>query len=240
MLPSVWARCRYQINVKKEKNIPASSSPSPPSSSRAAGRWPAWPSGPAGRSSPPPASGTWTNPLLCHTSCARNTHTETERSARTLIALALGFADLQNMHAWMCTYREVHWCNGPLKSNTHTCARRYSTETKTHIHRGTCHINAWRALQQMLISQDVFGYPKLLCWSFYDTSKSFFFFFSFLPKPANISVVRTRQHRHSSPIHSHTHLPDSKVNQVESRPYRRSELRGHMTSLRRALWMSHR
>lgn len=42
----------------RKLHVPGSSSPSPPSSSRAAGRWPAWPSGPAGRSSLPPASGT--------------------------------------------------------------------------------------------------------------------------------------------------------------------------------------
>lgn len=43
---------------ERKLHVPGSSSPSPPSFSRAAGRWPAWPSGPAGRSSLPPASGT--------------------------------------------------------------------------------------------------------------------------------------------------------------------------------------
>lgn len=41
-------------------------------------------------------------------------------------------------------------------------------------------------------------------------------------------------------VFADTHLPDSKVNQVESRPYRRSELRGHMTSFSRGLRISQR
>lgn len=37
-----------------------------------------------------------------------------------------------------------------------------------------------------------------------------------------------------------SYLPDSNVNHVESRPYLLKELRGHMTSLTLALWMSQR
>lgn len=36
------------------------------------------------------------------------------------------------------------------------------------------------------------------------------------------------------------YLPDSNVNHVESRPYLLNELRGHMTSLTLALWISQR
>lgn len=105
-------RCSgYEIN----NDVPGSSSPSPPSFSRAAEQWPAWPSVPAGRSSPPPVSGTWTNPLLCHTSCARNTHTETERSTHTLIMFIL-----TNTYSWMCIYRDTHWYSSSVKSNTDT------------------------------------------------------------------------------------------------------------------------
>lgn len=52
-LPSQALRAWQQCT-----DIPVSFSPSPPSSSRVAGRWPWWPSGPAGRSSPPPEFGT--------------------------------------------------------------------------------------------------------------------------------------------------------------------------------------
>lgn len=136
-MASLWAAVGTSDKQAKCKNVPGSSSPSPPSSSHAAGQWPAWLSGPAGRSSPPPASGTWTNPLLCHTSCARDTHTETERSAHALIVLTLGLLIYKKcMVACALTERHIdiiaHW-------------------SQTHIHRGT----AWRALRHMLISWDV-------------------------------------------------------------------------------------
>lgn len=181
----------------ESKTVPGSSSPSPPSSSHAAGQWPEWPSGPAGRSSPPPASGTWTNPLLCHTSCARNTHTETERSAHALIRAHSRLADLQTCMA-ECALTEgrldiiTHW------SQTCTCASRYSAQTKAHIHWSTCHISAWRALQQMLTSWDVLDIQKALLkffFFFFPTSTSFFFS---PPFPAT-GILNT----HLS-IHAHT------------------------------------
>lgn len=69
--------------------------------------------------------------LSCVTHPAPGTHTqrEKEREVHTLWSHSLSACWFTNMHGWMCTYRETHWYNSPLKWNTHThtCVSWYFT-----------------------------------------------------------------------------------------------------------------
>lgn len=56
--------------------------------------------------------------LSCVTHPAPGTHTQRQREVHTLWSRSLLDCWFTNMHGWTCTYREAHWYNGPLKSNT--------------------------------------------------------------------------------------------------------------------------
>lgn len=64
----LWSH-RVWIKVEFGHVSPCCSSPSPAGPSCAARRWPAWTSGPSGRSAPPLWSGRCRVPRRCHTSC---------------------------------------------------------------------------------------------------------------------------------------------------------------------------
>lgn len=198
-------------------DVPVSFSPSPPSSSHVAGRWPGWLSGLAGRSSPPLEFGTWTDPLLCRTSCARNTHGDGKRRAH----FDRWFT---NMHGWIY----VQQCAKPLKSNGHVCKETQCMYKEMHSH------PSHQCLKCSAETVDILG-----CFGVF--FHHFLTDFFFPVAAASTSVTHPlAENKQCSLALQHTYLPDSNVNQVESRPYRRSELRGHMTSLRRGLCMSHR
>lgn len=96
----------------------------------------------------------------------------------------------------MCTYREAHWYNSPLKSNTHThtCMSRYSTETETHSQRppvtsspeGLCG-KCW--------------YPGMFWISKVALLKFWWHFQSFSPLRA--STIHTHTHTHTTYLHAH-------------------------------------
>ena len=104
----------------------------------------------------------------------------------------------------MCTYWETHWYDGPLKSNTHTHTHTHTSEKIQYInnrrtHRGTCHIIAWRAQWQMLISRDDLDDPKLLCESFYDNSKTKLCLPPSLPPSLPLTTFQSlTRHKHKS------------------------------------------
>lgn len=144
------------------RNVPGSSSPSPPSSSHAAGRWPVWPSGPAGRSSPPPSSGTWTNPLPCHTSCARNTHREWAK-CRHFDHADARIADLQMR---VVEHGQAHWCDSMVESKTNVWAetvgkqRHASTKAPEGLSSKRSGIRGWFCISEVALFKFLWHFQK--------------------------------------------------------------------------------
>lgn len=143
--------------------------------------------------------------LSCVTHPAPGTHTQRQREVRTLWSCSLLDLLIYKICMLECALIErridatAHW------SQTHTCVRDDTVRKQRHT----------------FTEAPVTSMPEGLCgkcWypgMFLDIQSCFVkvfmtlpkvvFFFFFLPKPANISVKRTRQHRHSSPMRTHTH-----------------------------------